>query len=243
MLSGNDFIRNGYYEPDGTFHALPRLPGNFEPDTSEDFPSETTVAKGTAKWVFPTPTVYSPLYGAVIFVVGTTRISGNPGHSTSIDFWCSSDAGCSSTTMPYGLWKVSLISIGDIVFSGQCNLGPANTDADYWFQLVTGRDIRMSGNPQENSPACSGSPVCDFSAPSNIQHMGGIYSAHENIKISGSPNIFGFLVTEDAIECSSEVPGSMDLDGNLNVFYDCDHPPSPWVNNVPIQRLNWQEVR
>ncbi len=179
----------------------------------------------------------------MIFVVGTTSISGNPGHSTSIDFRCSSGAGCSSTTMPYGLWKVSIISVGDIVFSGQCNIGPANTDADYYYQLVTGRDIRMSGNPQENSAACSGSPSCDYPAPSGIDYRGGVYAAHEQIKISGNPNIFGFMVAEDAIDCSAEVVNPTTVSGSPNLFYDCDHPPSPWASDVPTHRLNWQEVR
>ncbi len=208
-----------------------------------DFPPEVTIKSSTSKWIYGSDPVYSPLYGAVIWVLGTTLISGNPAHTASIDFQCSGSAGCSSSIMPYGLWKVSLISVGDLILTGECNLGPANTDADYWFELVSGRDIMVSGNPQETSLACSGSPACDFPDPTDIQHMGGIYAAHESIRISGNPNVFGFLVAEEAIECSTEVSGSMVLDGNPKIFYNCEDPPSPWVNNVPTQRLNWQEVR
>ena len=39
-------------------------------------------------------------------------------------------------------------------------------------------------------------------------------AAHEQIAISGNPNIFGFLVAEDALDCSSVVDGQGHLYGD-----------------------------
>ena len=76
--------------------------------------------------------------------------------------------------------------------------------------------------------------------------MAGILAAHEQIAISGNPNIFGFLIAEDAVDCSDMVDGAFvgltTVNGNPHIFYDCQHPPNPWAVAVDVERLSWQEV-
>ncbi len=241
----NDFGVNGYFET-GTLNligaiggsSVPALPGSFTPDTQPDFDPERWLQ---SKWDYGGSTIYSPLYGAVVWAYGQIMISGNPGKSGSIDY-CDS-VGC-STTLPGGLWKVSLIAYSDIQLSGQANLGPA-APPSYSFQLVAGRDIMINGNPQEDSVACAGSPVCSTSSPAGIADMAGVYAAHEQIQLEGNPNIFGFLVAEDALDCSTTVDaqgnGISTINGDPNIFYDCNNPPNPW-NALDLEVLTWQEL-
>ncbi len=244
-LANNDYSTNGFIDfssnsvqAQGSGH--PNLPGDFSPDSSNDFNPTSRVKDGT--WDFSASTIYSPLYGAVLFVYGNTMISGNPGDSSAIDY-CK-HSGCSGS-LPNGLWKLSIVSYGSIELSGQANLGPANPDEDFAYLLVAGRDIMINGNPQEDTLGCGS--TCSSTAPSAIADMGGIYAAHEQVQFSGNPNIFGFVTIEDAIDCSPTVDGQgrgvSEFNGNAQVFYDCQHPPSPWVTAGSTQRLNWNEVR
>ena len=101
----------------------------------------------------------------------------------------------------------------------------------------------INGNPQEDSIACSGS--CSTTAPGNIGDIAGIFAAHEQFQVSGNPNLFGFIVSEDAIDCSPVVNamgnGTSTIDGDPNVFYDCNNPPNPW-NTGEIKVVSWEEV-
>jgi Tfp pilus assembly protein PilX len=240
-VAGNDFVKNGHHVYGGGWSNSPILPGGFDPEGTLDLPANKAIKSGGVKWDFASSRVYSPLYGAVLWVMGTTFISGNPGETGSVDFKCGTGAGCSSSNLPYGLWKVSMISVGDIHISGQANLGPANVDEDYWYLAISGRDIMLNGNPQEDSNACSGG-TCSYSAPSDIAQMGGIYAAHEQIQISGNPNIFGFMIAEDAIDCSSVVTAPVEFNGDPNIFYDCNHPPNPWAVASSASIANWHEL-
>jgi len=244
-LANNDFSVNGYYAyPGGGLSTSYNLPGDFAPDGNSDVNPTRSPKAGGAKWDYSSDPIYSPLYGAVIWVYGSVMISGNPGDSSSIDFKCSGGAGCSSGTLPKGLWQVSMITLGDVQISGQANLGPANPDEDYAFQFVAGRDLMLNGNPQEDTTACGSS--CSTTPPSDIADMGGIWAVHEQIQVSGNPNVFGFMVAEDAIDCSSTVDGQgvgqTSFNGDLQLMYDCNHPPNPWAVTSALALLDWQEV-
>ena len=143
------------------------------------------------------------MFGAVIWVYGQVTISGNPGKSGSINY-CNS-AGCSAT-LPGGLWPVSFIAYSDVQISGQANLGPANPAQDFYYLLVSARDIMLNGNPQEDSAACLAT-ACNTTTHTDIEARSGIYAAHEQIQLSGNPNIFGFMLAEDALDCSTVVGG------------------------------------
>ena len=109
------------------------------------------------------------------------------------------------------------------------------------------RMLHYSSVPTDirNAAACSGT-ACSYSGPGNIQHMGGIYAAHEQIQISGNPNIFGFMISEDALDCSDTVDGqgrgASTINGSPQVFYDCQHPPNPWATTADFERVAWQEI-
>ncbi len=242
VLGNNNFNPSGFYATGGGLTAGVILPGSFSADTNPDFITNNRIKDGI--WDYGSDTIYSPLYGAVIWVYGGVKLAGNPGKSGSIDFQCSGGAGCSSSSLPNGLWRVSFITNGDIEISGQANVGPANPDQDYHYLLMSGRDIKINGNPQEDSPACGSG--CSTTSPSNISGMAGIIAAHEQIGISGNPNIFGFMVAEDSIDCSPMVDGGSGgvstLGGSPNIFYDCNHPPNPWASANITERLWWQEV-
>ncbi|MCP3980191.1 MAG: hypothetical protein GY716_12875 [bacterium] len=252
-LSGatnNDFNRQGYYLPGGSHQntisdsGIKALPGSFETDGSRDFRENKRIKDGT--FDFGSDTIYSPLYGAVVFVYGNVMFSGNPGKSGSIDFNCSGAAGCSSSSnLPNDLWRVSVIATGDIQVSGQANLGPASPDEDFYYLLVAGRDITLNGNPQEDSSGCPSN--CGSPLPSSIADMAGIYAAHEQIQISGNPNLFGFMIAEDATDCSDTVDaqgkGISTINGNPKIFRDCNHPPNPWeTGGAGVELLSWQEI-
>ena len=164
-------------------------------------------------------------------------INGNPGKSN--EPYCR-DTGC-TTGSPGTRWAVSLISYGNIQVNGNPNLGPANPAADYYFLLLAGRDIVLNGNYNEDHPACDGS--CPGTIPVDIEGLGGILAAHEQIQISGNPDIFGFLMAEDAIACSDWVDtgDGITLDGAPDVLYDCNNPPNPWDGDVKFEVLSWQE--
>lgn len=243
-LANNDFSYNGFIDyssnaTQSTGSGHPNLPGDFAPDNAFDFNPTTRLKDGV--WDFGANTVWSPLYGAVLFVYGSVKISGNPGDASSLDYCMHS--GCSAA-LPGGLWRLSIISYGSIEISGQADLAPANPGEDYGFLLVAGRDIKISGNPQEDVVGCSG--TCPSTAPSSIADRGGIYAAHEQVQISGNPNIFGFITIEDALDCSPTVDGQghgvSEFNGNPQVFYDCEHPPSPWITAGTAERLSWHEV-
>ncbi|MCP3980725.1 MAG: hypothetical protein GY716_15595 [bacterium] len=235
ILANNDFSVGGHHNTSGGTSSSPRLPGGFAPNGSPDFVHGSRVE---GKWDYGSDTIYSPLYGAVVWILGNVTIGGNPGDSSSVDFQCSGGAGCSSGSLPGGLWPVTVIAVGDIEMSGQSNLGPANPDAGYHFSLIAGRDLKLNGNPQEDTSACGSS--CSTGVPSGIVGMAGIFAAHEQIAISGNPNIFGFMVAEDAIDCSGTVTGTA-FNGDPQLFYDCNHPPNPWATPALTKRVWWEE--
>jgi len=240
-LRNNDFTVNGYYNVSGTLvtgSGAPVLPGSFAPDGQPDFDPDDRI--GDAVWEFAGNAVWSPLYGAVIFVYGNVEISGSPASPGSLLF-CSA-SGCVAN-MPNGMWQVSLISAGDVSISGNPDLGPANANRDYYYQMIAGRDVTISGSPNRLDTACGG--ACPTTGPTALRSMAGVIAAHEQIRISGDPNLFGYLVAEDALDCSDTVDGqgrgASVFDGNPQIYYDCDNPPSPLIDNG-LDLTSWQEL-
>jgi hypothetical protein len=142
--------------------------------------------------------------------------------------------------MPYGTFPVSIVAVGTITLSGSSNISPANPDAGYHYLLVSGRDLVISGNTQEDTQACGG--TCSVSAPADIARIAGIYAAHEQIYVGGTPNLFGFLVAEEAIDCDNAVNAPTKIGGTTEIQYDCNHPPNPWLVDQPPEVVGWQEI-
>jgi hypothetical protein len=237
-LDENDFNARGYFPASGgALVNLPPLPGNFQPDGVRDY--VPSVRPKTA-WVNNDSTAYSPVYGAVLWVLGSASFGGSVGVPGSVNFLCGATAGCDPTVMPYGTYPISIIALGSIDLSGSSNISPANPDVGYHYLLVAGRDIVLSGNTQEDTQGCGG--TCAVSPPSDIARIAGIYAAHEQVIISGSPNLFGFLVAEEAIDCDNTGMAPTKIGGNPEIHYDCEHPPNPWLVEQPPEVVAWQEV-
>ena len=120
-------------------------------------------------------------------------------------------------------------------------MGPANPKGGYYHQFVTGRDIKINGNFNEDHPTCSGS--CPIAPPSDIEDLGGTMIAHEQIEISGNPEIFGFLFAEDAIACgeTAQPSGGIFTSSDTDIQYDCLHPANPWASDEVTETVWWRE--
>jgi type II secretory pathway pseudopilin PulG len=239
-LSNNDFTQNGYYAAtaanDGQgattvqTHSETLLggnvafPGSGAGDGTADWYPNSTVKDG--KWEYSSDDKWDPTWNAVIFVVGSVYVGGNPGGSVADK-----------------VWPVSIIAYGDIEISGNPNLGPANPIGGYYNMLVSGRDIKLNGNFNDpDHPSCTGS--CPGTVPSDIAKLGGFIAAHEQIEISGNPNIFGIVYAEDAIACSPMNSAGFGImtGADTDVLYDCVHPPNPFGSGAPALTMAWQEV-
>lgn len=236
-LTDNDFNATGYYPAGGgALVAAPALPGNFQPDGNPDFLAEVWV-KHTFR--YNSKEVYSPLYGAVIWALSGVKYAG-PAGGTPRDFRCSATAGCNPTVLPYGTWPVTTVAVGGLWLAGNANMSPANPAAGYGYQMIAGRDLRISGSAQDDTQGCASG--CSSTAPADIQRISGAYATHEQLLVNGNPNIFGLLVAEEAIDCSKVASAPTAILGNPEIFYDCDHPPNPWAADEPPKRVAWQEV-
>jgi hypothetical protein len=236
-LGANDFTSDAHVTGGS---PNPVLPGSNAPDGLPDFDPETHTA-GTV-WQFSGNGVWLPLYGAVLFVVGNVEMAGSPGSPTSPVFCPTTPAAC-ITNVPNGRWQATIIATGDITISGSPDLAPANGSADYHLQLVAGRDIHISGNVNSAETPCGGN-TCPTTGPAGLRALAGIVAAHEQVRLSGDPNLFGFVIAESAVDCSDTVDGqgrgASILDGDPEVYYDCENPPNPWDGDG-LEMRSWQE--
>jgi len=238
-LTDNDYNVSGHYQTGGGLVASPPFPGSFQPDGNPDFDA-TRKLKNGARWKYDGPEVYSPLFGAVIWVHGGIKIAGSVGAPGSIDFRCGSGAGCNPNDLPDDLWRASIVAVGSIEITGNVVTGPANPAAGYGIQFVAGRDLKISGNIGPSVDACVSG--CSTPAPAGIQAKGGAFAAHEQVSIGGTSTIFGFVLSDDAVACDNTASGAMDIGGTVDVFYDCVHPVNPWIQLPDLQALAWQDA-
>jgi hypothetical protein len=216
----------------------PVLPGSLAPDGVDDLDAESRLAG--LVWELAGDTVYSPLYGAVVFVMGDLVISGSPANAGSLSY-CST-TGCVAS-VPNGMWQASFVVTGSVTITGSPDIAPANAAAGYVFQIVAGRDVWIAGDVSDGATPCSAAS-CPVTGPTDLVARAGIVAAHEQVRISGDPSLYGFVVAEDAIDCSSTVDaddrGASILDGAPEVYFDCDNPPNPWRTDG-IEMTSWQE--
>ena len=95
----------------------------------------------------------------------------------------------------------------------------------------------VSGNPGAGDACSSG---CSTTTPTDIDSYSGIIAAHEQVQFGGNPNILGFVLAEDAADCSALVTAPTEINGNPSIFYDCNHPPNPWFDKVEVR--SWQNI-
>jgi cell division initiation protein len=242
-LTDNDFNTTGYYQYGGGLIGSPPLPGSFAPDGVADFDATVTF-KNSARWDYDfgadVPKVFSPVYGAVLWAYGGIKLAGAAGSALST-FECSAGAGCNPTVFPDDLWRVSLIAVGSVEVAGDVIVGPANPQASYHIQAVAGRDLKISGNIGPTVDACASG--CASTAPAGVDAQAGAWAAHEQLSLSGTSSFHGFLLADDAIDCASHVSPVTTITGTVDIFYDCVHPPNPWLTVPDLDTLAWQEAR
>jgi hypothetical protein len=108
-------------------------------------------------------------------------------------------------------WRTSILATGDVEVSGNPEISTHLTDTLF----VAGGDVKLSGNP--------------------TQGFNGLIAAHEQIDISGNPEITGYIIAEDAADVSQTVKENK-ISGNPTITYECDlNPPLPG----PLQILAW----
>lgn len=229
----NDFNRNGgFYEWDPVTktsswsNSIPGsgigvLPGSFESDGNRDFDPESRIS---SVWQYADINdFYDPTFNAVMFIYGGFQLDSNPGSSGA-----------------YGVWNVSIIAVGNIGDSDNPAMAGANPPAGAHWLYVSGRDMSFSGNINQSFSTCSGG--CPGSVPAFLDYRTGAVAAHEQIESSDNPHFFGFVVVEDAATCSSTATDGIDFSGNHEIYYDCQHPPSPWGSGGDPEMVSWQEV-
>ena len=235
-IANNDFNRNGRYDENGTFQATPVLPGNFEPDTVLDF--DTSIRHDGKQWSHSNGVVYSPVYNSVIFVKGNLDLSSGIGGGLGL--YCDTALCPVPGSIPGGMWSVSHIVEGYINVGGTPSYRPLDTQ-DFSFLLIAGRDIEISGSPGGNDVCPT---TCSTTPPSPADAYSGIIATHEELRISGGPNVMGFVLVESAVDCEDLVDGdgrfASSLAGDFHLYYDCNNPPNPWQEEPRL--VEWHEI-
>lgn len=128
-----------------------------------------------------------------------------------------------STTGPPAGWQTTIIAEGYINFGGNAdvaNYKDASDTADIQnLFLVAGTDIEFSGNPSNT-----------------IQ---GMMAAKEQLSISGSVTLEGFLIAAD-VDTSESLVTSNTISGSLTVTYNGDIV-APFLSNK-VKVIAWQET-
>lgn len=108
-------------------------------------------------------------------------------------------------------WVTTLLATGDIEISGTPVIKTALRDTLF----VAGKDVKINGNPD--------------------QSFEGLIAAHEQVGISGNPNVNGYIIAEEKLDTSGTVTGT-GLSGNPTITYNCGLNP-PLAG--PLQVLVW----
>ena len=134
-------------------------------------------------------------YDGVYYIdAGSAKVSGSPGDGTDpwdVTIIVAADSAFDSCNNIVG---------GDIVVSG--NPAMRSHEKGQPFIIVARRDVEISGNPQANV------------------NYSGVIAAHEQIKINGTPAIYGSVIANDACDTASSDVHSSAITGNPTITYN-----------------------
>jgi len=259
----NDLNREDFYDTNGFLQSVPNstiraLPGSPDPDRRDpdgipDFDGSRLLGTppGNPEWRFrPTSPVYSPLHGAVLFVYGDVRLELD-----GLEVLCgSASLGC-GIPMPKGAWPLAVIAYGNIRAEENFQMIPPSPQFPY--ALIAGRDIRIwehvvigpRGCRRDIKATQGEAAACGALPGPGEPGTAAIVAAHEQVQVMGDARIDGFVVAEDANDCSTLVrrvdsaPAHqvMRIGGNASIHYDCEHPPNGFL--VPVRMTGWQEIQ
>ena len=274
-VTKNDFTRNDFYlYPSGNDSdaAVPPLPGSGAGDGQKDFDHSQVNARNRWKWNADATTIFSPMYNAIIFVVGNVSFDGDMLNGF-LQFYDHNPVspnlpGTYSIASPFTHWRISPVAYGRVDMNGNTWMAPANSDVggcagDNAVQAcnigaAAGRDVELRGG---SGSGCGGSPApdtcslcpnlsddpnadCEVS-PAAPTGFAGYFVAHEQVSMRGDSRIAGFAIAEEAAYCVHWNQNQMDetnLNGNPDIFYDCENPPNPWEADL-LQITSWEEVQ
>ncbi len=163
------------------------------------------------KWQYVSDDVPAQLQDKTLYF--EKAIGNSPGVSGNVEI--SSNPG----TAGGGEWQVTILAEGHIDVSGNPDLR-ANDDN---FLLVAATDIKLGGNPLSTWVA------------------GGIIAAHEQISISGNPELVGFTIAENAANDDNFVEDTF-ISGEPILTYDGQPaPPADWMDRT-IRTYAWRKL-
>jgi cytoskeletal protein CcmA (bactofilin family) len=121
-------------------------------------------------------------------------------------------------------WITTIIATGSIEVSGNPIVRPPTTaDPGALFRsgtenllFVAGKDLKINGNP--------------------TQSFQGILAAHEQVSVSGSATITGFIVAEDAANAGTQVTADV-ISGNMLLSYS-GNINNPFPGDVQV--MSWE---
>ncbi len=135
-------------------------------------------------------------------------------------YYVEGDFASTSTPDP---WTVTILADGYIDFGGNADLvnynGGPSEDIDNLF-LIAGTDLEFSGNPSNT-----------------IQ---GVMAAGEQIDISGTVTLEGYVVASDTADVENLVSPNSTISGSITVTYN-GNVPAPFLSDTVII-LAWKEV-
>jgi hypothetical protein len=270
----NDFTTNNFFlYPSGndSDSTVPPLPGSGPPDGQADFDYSIVTDSNRQQWQADGTTIFSPMYNAIIFVVGNMSFTGEM-ENGFIQFFddvvlSPTVQGTYSVANPMGRWRISTVSYGRIDANGTPRFGPANSSVGGCMNgtreqacnlgFAAGRDLELRGGagsgcdvetPPESCNLCPniGSDPDADCEQSNVVPFGyeGYFVAHEQVSLRGNANFAGFVIAEEAANCV-EPQGqgvATNLNGNPDIFYDCESPPNPWEAEL-LRITSWEEVQ
>lgn len=259
----NDFNQQDFYDtggflqsvPDSSIHALPGSPdpSRRDPDSVPDFDGSAVLGPppGNPEWrLRPTSSVYSPLHGAVLFVYGDVRLELNVPETL-----CGSVLlGC-GIGMPKEAWPLAVIAYGNVKAEERFQMIPLSTQFPY--ALIAGRDIRIRESVLIGRRGCrrdikaiqGEAAACGALPTPGDPRTAAIVAAHEQVQVLGNAQIDGFVLAEDANDCSTLVrrvgtasdDQVMRIGNNASIHYDCEHPPNGFL--IPVRLNGWQEIQ
>lgn len=153
----------------------------------------SSVSQG-AQWAYGGNDRYDGVY---YIDAGSASISGGPGDGT--DPWNVTILAAAQSAFS----SCSTIVGGDVTITG--NPAMRSHEKGQPFIIVARRDVILSGNPSANI------------------NFDGVVAAHEQVKISGNPALFGAIIVNDACHTpgSPVGPGSQ-ISGNPTITYNGD---------------------
>ncbi len=168
-------------------------------------------------WTFSTSGDGNALFGDISQPAGTWKMNGTD--LAEGIFYVEGDINVLGTPDPY---EVTIFSEGFIDFGGSGNIvnyqGGPSPDIDQLF-LIAGTDLEFSGNPSNQ--------------------IEGMLYAGEQMSISGTVDINGFIVSANLADVENLVSPESSISGSLTVTYNCTGV-SPFFSDHVIV-LSWQE--